>query len=299
MQNLMDVYRQDLRTAAVKGGIQLEILETDIDLYWRMALSMYLTIKDHSMAGRRTTMILPVGPVFQYRRFLALLRESPLDLSEFHCFFMDEYLAEDGTLIPEDSPLSFRGFIKRELIAPMPAGLGFRKDQVHFPDPADPGKYDKLIVSLGGIDLCHAGVGINGHLAFNEPPESGGSSSSTDGEFADGEFADGEFADGEFADIPTRVVALSRETRTINANTALRGAYEQVPSRAVTVGMKQILASRKLRIYLNRPWQAAVIRKALFLEPTARFPVTLARNHRDLGFLLTELVAEEPQFGLR
>jgi glucosamine-6-phosphate deaminase len=289
MQNLMDAYRQDLRTAAVKSGIQLEILETDIDLYWRMALSMYLAIKDHSMAGRRTTMILPVGPVFQYRRFLALLRESPLDLSEFHCFFMDEYLAEDGTLIPEDSPLSFRGFIRRELITPIPEGLGFKKDQVHFPDPTDPGKYDELILSLGGIDLCHAGVGINGHLAFNEPPESGGSSSSTDGEFAD----------GEFADIPTRVVSLSRETRTINANTALRGAYEQVPSRAVTVGMKQILASRKLRIYLNRPWQAAVIRKALFLEPTARFPVTLAKNHPDLGFLLTELVAEEPQFGLR
>jgi glucosamine-6-phosphate deaminase len=286
IQSMTESYRQDLRTVAVKCGIHLEILETDIDLYWRMALSMYNTIRNNSAAGKRTTMILPVGPVFQYRRFLALLKESPLDLSDFHCFFMDEYLAEDGSLVAEDSPLSFRGFVKRELMEPMPAGLGFSKDRIYFPDPADPGKYDNLIKSLGGIDLCHAGVGINGHLAFNEPPEPG-------------EFADGEFADGEFAELPTRIVSLSRETRTINSNTALRGAYEQVPTRAVTIGMKQILASRRLRIYLNRPWQSAVIRKALFLEPTLHFPVTLARKHKDLGFLVTELVAEEPQFGLK
>ena len=199
-------------------------------------------------------MILPVGPVFQYRKLLLLLEYRPLDLSGLHLFFMDEYLEQDtDELISPESPLSFRGFIEKELIQPMPEGNGFNIEQIYFPNPKEPEAYDARIASLGGIDLCQAGVGIVGHLAFNEP------------------MAESEITLKDFMNLPTRIVDLTRETITINSNTALLGAFEEIPKKAVTAGMAVILGARCLEIYLNRQWQAAVLRKALLNPPQAPF----------------------------
>ncbi|MBL7006677.1 MAG: glucosamine-6-phosphate isomerase, partial [Spirochaetia bacterium] len=77
------------------------------------------------------------------------------------------------------------------------------------------------------------------------------------------------------------------------------GAYDEIPETAVTIGMKQIVEARKLIIYFNRPWQSAVCRKALLMEPTPEFPVTLARKHPDIIYIMTELVAARPDFALR
>lgn len=272
-------YGYDAEALRRESGARVETVETDIDLYYAMALSLYEEIE--AAGGRDVVCIMPVGPVFQYRRFIMLLRRRPLDLSRLHLFFMDEYLDEVGGWVAEESPLSFHGFIRRELIDPMPPEMGLDPEHIHFPDPADPAAYDRLITSLGGVDLCHAGVGIVGHLAFNEP------------------ISADEITAEEFAKLPSRVVTLTRETVTINSNTALRGALELIPQQAVTVGMQQILSARRLRIYFNRPWQGAVIRKALMLPPTPEFPVTLARRHSDCIYTMTEDIAAPLEFGLR
>jgi glucosamine-6-phosphate deaminase len=125
-------------------------------------------------------------------------------------------------------------------------------------------------------------VGINGHLAFNEAPEPGQ-----------------QVSNEEFKALPTRVIPLTRETITINSNTALRGAFERIPKQAVTVGFKQIFDSERIVVYLNRPWQSAVVRKLLFGEITARFPASLLRDHPDVRLVMTREVAEKPDFKLR
>jgi glucosamine-6-phosphate deaminase len=262
--------------------VPIEIVESEVDLYWHIVHEMYLEIEARNRAGKGTVFIAPVGPVFQYRRLVDFLRRRPLDLSGVHLFFMDEYMTDENTLIPADDPLSFRGFIREELLDALPAGAGLGAGQVHFPDPADPAAFDRAIEELGGVDTCIAGVGINGHLAFNEPPEPAEAVS-----------------DEEFLERPTRVLAISRETRTINSNTALRGALDRVPPYAITVGIKQIMAARRLRIYLNRPWQSAVARRILYGEVSAAFPASFARRHPDAGIVLTSLVAEQPRFALK
>ena len=256
-------------------------METDTDLYYRIALAMYLEVERNNAAGADTVLILPVGPVHQYRRFVWLCGERPLDLSRLHCFFMDEYLDEDGGLLDPGHPLSFRGFVRRELVEPMPAAAGLRPAQVLFPDPSDPGDYDRRLEELGGAGVCFAGVGINGHLAFNEPP------------------APGEPAGSEaFRALGTRVVSLSRETITINSNTALGGAFDRVPARAVSIGMRQILASRQVVVCLNRPWQRAVVRRLLYGPSSTAFPASLLRDHPNARLLLTREVAAPPRFQL-
>ncbi|HUX20541.1 MAG TPA: glucosamine-6-phosphate isomerase, partial [Spirochaetia bacterium] len=241
---------------------------------------IYSTIERESSHGKDFALILPVGPVFQYRRLVELHRRRPLDFTHANFFFMDEYLDDPSTMISAADPLSFRGFIDRELIEPL--GETLRSDQVKFPTPGETEKYDRRLEALGGARLCVAGVGINGHVAFNEPPEQ-----------------DENITDEEFGRLPTRVVALTRETITINSNTALRGAYERVPKFAVTVGMRQILSSARIRIYLNRPWQSAVLRKLLFGSASLRFPVSLLRGHGDIEVMATEEVAQEPVVGLK
>jgi glucosamine-6-phosphate deaminase len=276
------IYSLSIEQLQKKSRISIRVAESEIDLYYLMALSMYMEIEQNISARKQTVMILPVGPVFQYRRFITFLDFRPLDLSNIHLFFMDEYL-EPGTnhAISPESPLSFRGFISRELSEPLDGKYGFKTKHIYFPDPANPLDYDLVLNERGGCDLCQAGVGIVGHIAFNEPQPSDNISLQA------------------FKSLPTLIVELTRETITINSNTALREAFEEVPEKAITIGMKSLLETHKLEIYMNRPWQAAVLRKALLLDPTSEFPVTCAIDHPKLSITVTPQVAEVPDLALK
>lgn len=277
MSDAISFYNQRIVTNESADPI-IRVLETDIDLYYHIAFEMYTAIERNNRENKESVFIAPVGPTFQYRRFAWLCRHRPIDLSRLHIFFMDEYLDERGHLLDPQNPLSFRGFIQRELIDLLDDSAALNPAQIHFPDPNKPEAYDAQLSSLGGAQICFAGVGINGHIAFNEPPSQ---------------------EEAGFRKKPSRVVSLSRETITINSNTALGGALEQIPSKAVTVGMKQILGSRRIMIYLNRPWQRAVARKLLFGPITTLFPASLVRECKDVVITMTSSVAIPTDIGLR
>ncbi|MDF1568740.1 MAG: hypothetical protein RQ801_03060 [Spirochaetaceae bacterium] len=271
---MADTYSAPIVSGNSNLSMPVTIVENDTELYWRMALDLFREVVRGNREGRRTSIIVPVGPVWQYRRFIVLVEELGLDLSQLHLFFMDEYLADDGSLIDTAHPLSFRGFVEEELADLLSAPtLGFTRNQIHFPDPADPGAYDEAIADMGGADVCYAGVGINGHLAFNEAPCG--------------------------PDAPSRVLELTPETITTNSHTALGGAYERIPKKAVTVGMKSILSSRRLSLWMNRPWQQTVARKLLFGPVGPEFPASFARKHENASLTMTSNVAEVPKFSLR
>ena len=146
-----------------------------------------------------------------------------------------------------------------------------------FPIPMTQKKYSELIEESGEMDISFVGVGINGHIAFNEPPEPGDLVSSD-----------------EFTDLPTRIVTLSVETRTINSVTAAGGEIEIIPRRAVTIGIREIMGAKKIMIYMNRPWQKAAVRRILHGEITTRFPASLIKCHRDVSVTITREVSELP-----
>ena len=150
-----------------------------------------------------------------------------------------------------------------------------------FVDPREPAAIGRLIAARGGVDACFGGIGINGHVAFNEPPEPEECATLD-----------------EFAARPTRILGLARETRTINAVT-VGGDIDVVPRRCITVGMKEILAARKLRFYCNRPWQSGVVRRALHGPVTPACPASLLRLHPDAVVSVAEYVAARPAVGLR
>src|SRR4029077_8266956 len=97
-----------------------------------------------------------------------------------------------------------------------------------FPDPRDLSAVSRVIARCGGVDVCFGGVGITGHVAFNDPPE-----------------FDDPMPLEAFAALSTRVVRLSRETLLINSVTTCRGNIDRIPKLAVTIGMREISESRK------------------------------------------------------
>jgi glucosamine-6-phosphate deaminase len=231
--------------------------------------------------GRGATFIVPVGPVDQYAVLVDLMNERRIDWRDVCLVNMDEYLADDDRWIGADHPLSFRGFMDRAFYDRLDPELAPRPGNRVFPDPSDCRAIQKVIDRRGGVDVCFGGVGINGHIAFNEPPEPGE-----------------EVSDEAFAKLPTRVVSLSRETRTINSVTA-GGEIALVPRRAVTVGMRECLGARKLRFYCNRPWQSAVVRRALHGPVTAACPASYLRTHADAQIAVADYVARPPDVRLR
>ena len=103
----------------------------------------------------------------------------------------------------------------------------------------------------------------------------------------------------ELRGLPTRVVRLSRETRLVNALNAARGNLDRIPALAVTVGMREILASRRVRVYMNREWQGAIVRKVLHGPVTPAVPASLLQEHPDVRLTIAAHVARLPEPELR
>ena len=244
------------------------------EVFYELALEMVSAIRANNAAGRPTVLICPVGPVGQYPIFVRLVNRERLSLK--NCWFvnMDEYLEDDGGYIGESSPLSFRGFMARNVYGQIDPGLLMPPEQRIFPDPADPGRADRLIEELGGVDAAFGGIGINGHLAFNEAQEN--------------------MTVEEFAALGTRIVTLNPETRTANAIGDRGGAIDAMPTQAVTIGMKQILSARKVRLGVFREWHRAVVRQAAYGPVAAHFPASLLQNHPDAVIYANNVAAAQP-----
>jgi glucosamine-6-phosphate deaminase len=251
------------------------------DIAQHMARAILDVITDADGAGRPATLILPVGPVDQFPVLADMINQQRRDLRDVMIINMDEYLTDEDQWIDVDHPLSFRGYMNRIFYDRVDPELVPRPENRLFPDPRGPGALQRVINRRGGVDASFGGIGINGHIAFNEPPEPGKSLSVE-----------------EFAALPTRVLELSRETRTINSVT-VGGEITIIPRRAVTVGMKELLASRRLRFYCNRPWQRAVVRRVLHGPVTPLCPASLLRRHPDAELTVAEYVAELPDIRLR
>ena len=112
--------------------------------------------------------------------------------------------------------------------------------------------------------MAWGGVGINGHFAFNEPPEPGE-----------------KVSNDEFMNRKTRILKISRETRTINAFMNCSGDLDGIPENCITVGMKEIFMADRIRMCMPRGWNAGALRKILHGPITASVPCSLFQNHKD------------------
>jgi glucosamine-6-phosphate deaminase len=172
--------------------------------------------------------------------------------ADWSSFNLDEYVG----LGPQD-PASFAATMARQLVKP----LGLEPARVRLPDgrAVDPDgearRYGAAVAAAGGIGLQLLGLGLNGHVGFNEPPAGAAEA--------------------------CRCVELSRRTRRQNAG-AFGGDPDAVPRRAITLGMAEILAARRVLLVVTGGAKAAVLRRALREPPTPELPASWLQHHRAL-----------------
>ena len=195
-------------------------------------------------------------PIGLYRRLIRDHRAG-LKMSGITTFNLDEYVG-----LEPDHPQSYRTFMQEHLFD----HVDVDPDRVHIPDGmADDvdgfcREYERRIEEAGGIDLQILGIGANGHLAFNEPGSSLGSR--------------------------TRSTVLTKKTMQDNARFFER--YEQVPRRAITMGLATIMDARKLLILACGKGKALAVQAMLEGPVTATCPASIVQHHPFVHVLLDE-----------
>ena len=244
----------------------VKIVKNARQLHEMMARSMADVIIKNNKSGKKTKLIIPVGPTPQYGILAEIINKEKINLENLWLFFMDEYLDWESRWVPESHPMSFRGYMKENFFKLIDKSSGLNDKQIVFPNPADLDYNDGKIEELGGIDVCYGGLGYHGHIAFNEPYDTYYRRMTIE----------------KFLNSRTRIIDLNSDTFVINSMCGIGGNCYDLPPKAVTIGMKPIMDSKRIEIYCDGGdlnWQLASFRLAVMHPPTLDRPGTLLALH--------------------
>jgi glucosamine-6-phosphate deaminase len=238
----------------------LVVKESLSKLYDYLAEEMVAEFKKAMHKKGPTAFIMPVGPTQPYKLMAEKINQRRINLKNCHFFFMDEYCDDNDKLIPSTHPLSFRGQVGGLFFNLVDRKLLMPESQRVFPTPNILGRLPGMIEKVGGIEVCYGGIGIHGHLAFNEP-EPG------------------------VRDSGPRILTINEFTRTVDSTRhGLGGNLVKFPRRAITLGMRQCLGARRVLVMTRNEhegmdWANTVLRISALGAPGDDYPVTYLREH--------------------
>lgn len=215
-------------------------------------IAAQITLKPDSVLGLATGST----PIGTYKLLVKGYQQGNLDFSKVKSVNLDEYCGLDGS-----HDQSYRYFMNTNLFnhvnidmanTNVPNGIATDLEQ-------ECKRYDRLLEELGGVDLQLLGIGHNGHIGFNEP--------------------------NEFFDKATHVVELKQST--IDANSRFFEKIEDVPKRAITMGIKSIMSARKILLVAGTD-KKDIIERALFGPITPQVPASVLQFHNDLIVVVSE-----------
>lgn len=242
-----------------QSKIPVDIFADADDVFRHIAREIADDIKKINSNNKEAVMIMPLGPVGQYGYLANIINQEKISLKKITFINMDEYMWDENTLIEKDNPLSFEFAMYKEFYNKVDKDLIMDKSQRIFPTPTNGDEIRAIIEKNGGVDVCIGGIGIDGHVAFNEPPET-------------------QMTNEEFENLSVRVIKIATETIITNGINEFEGAYEFMPKYAVTLGFKEIMSAKKIRLYTFKPFHKMVVRKACFYPKSVEFPVTLLQD---------------------
>jgi glucosamine-6-phosphate deaminase len=197
------------------------------------------------------------SPIGTYEQLIEWYHKGDLDFSGVTTINLDEYYGLDGS-----NDQSYRNFMNQILFSK----VNIKTENTHLPDgkakdiDEECKRYDDLISSVGGIDLQLLGIGMNGHIGFNEP---GGTFEKT-----------------------THCVNLKEST--IEANKRFFNNIDEVPRQAFTMGIKSIMQAKKILLIANGEEKKEILEKALFGPVTPEVPASILQLHPDLVVVISE-----------
>lgn len=216
-------------------------------------IAAQVTLKPDCVLGLATGS----SPLGTYNKLAEKYRAGELDFSAVTSVNLDEYVGLDGT-----HNQSYRYFMDNNLFCK----INIDKNNTYVPngcasDLASEGKaYDDFIKKLGGIDLQLLGIGLDGHIGFNEP-------------------------DSAFTKETHEVVL---DESTIEANARFFASKSDVPTKAITMGMMSIMQARKILLIANGAKKKDILEKAFNGPITPFVPASILQLHPDVTVIYSE-----------
>jgi glucosamine-6-phosphate deaminase len=199
-------------------------------------------------------------PLGMYRDLIKAYHKGEIDFSGTTMFSLDEYCNLD-----KDNPQSYYYFMNENLIS----DINVKAENTFIPNgmardiEAECRRYDRKILEKGGIDLQVLGIGQNGHIGFNEP--------------------------GSDFETETHLVHLKKST--VDTNASHFNSREEVPTSAISMGIKTIMQSRMVILMASGKKKADAIRKAIKGEITSSLPASILQTHPNVVFIIDENAA--------
>ena len=197
------------------------------------------------------------SPIGTYKELIKGFENGDLDFSEITSVNLDEYVGLTG-----ENDRSYRYFMNNNLFY----YININNENTFVPNgcaddlAAEGAAYDEKIKELGGIDLQLLGIGLDGHIGFNEP--------------------------ADFFTKETHVVDLHEST--IEANSRFFASRDDVPTKAITMGMMSIMQAKKVLLIANGANKKDILQKAFFGPITPEVPASILQLHPDLTVIYSE-----------
>jgi len=196
------------------------------------------------------------SPIGTYDVLVKKCNDGELDFSGVTTINLDEYVGLDSS-----HEQSYRYFMNKNLFD----RVNIDKNNTFVPNGVaedlkeEARKYDEKIESIG-IDLQLLGIGLDGHIGFNEP-------------------------DNHFTK-ETHIVKLDQST--IDANSRFFSSKDDVPKKAITMGMKGIMSAKKILLIANGKNKKEILEKAMYGEITPLVPASILQMHNDITVIYSE-----------
>ena len=216
-------------------------------------IAAQILVKPHCVLGLATGS----SPVGTYKRLIEDNKNGKLDFSTVTSVNLDEYVGLDGT-----NDQSYRYFMNDNLFN----HVNINKEKTFVPNgcaddlKAEGNAYDAMIKELGGIDLQLLGIGLDGHIGFNEPDD--------------------------YFTAATHEVAL--DDSTIKANARFFANEDEVPKTAITMGMLSIMQAKKVLLIANGAAKKEIVEKAFFGPIDPKVPASILQLHPDVTVIYSE-----------
>ena len=220
-------------------------------------LSAQIIMKPNAVIGLATG----ETPIGTYNQLVDWYEKGDIDFSEARTVNLDEYKG-----LPVEHEQSYRYFMNKYLFD----RINIKKENTHLPngmaidDDTECERYENVIKSVGGIDMQLLGIGLNGHIGFNEP--------------------------GESFEKTTHCVELTQST--IDANSRLFHEGEKVPEKAFSMGIKSIMQSKQILLIANGEKKAQIVKDAFFGPVTPKIPASILQLHNNLTVIVDKDAAK-------
>jgi len=243
-----------------------------------MAEELGSLIEANNRKGVPTRAIIPCGPSCWYAPFTALINSRRISLKNLTVFHMDECLDWQGRTLPANHPYNFRSFMEKHFYGGIAPDLAVPQEQRFWLSPSTMERVATAI-QADPIDTTVGGWGQDGHVAYNQARRHPYHRVTLE----------------ELANSTIRIQENNWDTILALAQRTFGSAYQFVPPMSVTLGVRECLSAKKVRVYSDTgAWKQTALRVALFSEPTPEYPMTLLQTHPDAIITATEDTARHP-----